>query len=850
MNRFRLKNLPLPYIIGAFVLFLFLSPHSVSAQKKYALIKGLVNDTTGDLVPNARIRIKENRQLTAVTDSLGKYSLQVEAGTDYTAEFYFDGKLRRAISIKPLKEDEEYSLNVSISLERNWMVVIRGRRDTVRPFMKQVNIGDVTAIPNISGGIEGVIKMLAGVSSNDELSSQYSVRGGNFDENLVYINGIEIYRPQLMRSGQEEGLSVINSDLVQSVKFSAGGFESKYGDKLSSVLDIAYREPDSFTASTSLSLLGAGASIGGRSGNRRFSYLIGARYRTNQYLLNTLDVQGDYKPEFGDVQAYLSYAITDKLKIGLLSYFGANRYLSIPETQQTTFGTVTSVVRLNIDFDGEELLKYNTLLNGLTATYQPNKNNTYKLINSISRNSETENFDIIGQYSLQQVESDPGKADYGDAIYTFGVGGYLNHARNTLNSFIYASEFTAEHNYSNLFDLQWGLKFQREQINDKLSEYRYIDSADYSIPQQDSGRTTLPVYEYIYSVNNQNWNRYMGYVQNSFLLSKAYKLNLTAGVRMNYWDYDRETLISPRVQVSFEPYAPYNRQILLNKGDSSKLKNILLLKLAGGSYQQPPFYRELRGLNGVLNPEIRAQKSWQAVAGSDLEFKMWDRPFKWTAEVYYKYLYDIIPYEVEDVRIRYFAVNDAVGYATGLDMQLNGDIVKDNPSWVSLSILKTAENLTDDHYTETDPTTGQTKTIYPGYIPRPTDQRFRFSLFFQDFLPGHPSYKVHLSLVYASGLPFGPPLHERYMDTLYMPPYRRVDIGFSKLLYDRRAAHANSSPFLKHFRSIWMSVEFFNMFAIDNTISYLWVQDVSGSQWAVPNYLTGRRVNLHLEIKF
>lgn len=697
------------------------------------------------------------------------------------------------------------------------------------------------AIPNIEGGIEGILKTFAGVSSNNELSSQYSVRGGNYDENLVYINDIEIYRPQLIRSGQEEGLSIINTDMVQSLQFSAGGFEARYGDKLSSVLDIHYKEPDSFALKTNLSLLGANIEAEGHTKDDRLKYLIGVRYRSSQYLLASLDVQGDYEPSFFDGQAYLSYEFSDKLRLSYLSYYGNNYYLSVPQSQTTRFGTATSAVQFVVAFEGQQILQYANFLNGLTLDYHPNKKNDIKFITSFYTINESEDYDILGAYQLQELNTNLGSSSFAKANYTFGLGEFLNHARNSYYSEIYNDEIKGQHTIFKTVDLQWGAKFQHEHVEASLNEYTYIDSVDYSVPQTSNG---LPVQKYVYARESLDWNRYSAYVQSTFLLMKEFNSYLTVGVRSNYWDFNKELLVSPRAQFTFEPNAGYNRRIILGDYSDSLLKKSIRLHAAAGIYQQPPFFKELFAPDGTFVPGIKAQKSSHVVLGSDFNFKMWDRPFKFTTELYYKYMWDLIPYEIDNVHITYLGNNDAVGYATGIDFQLNGDLVKDAPSWFSLSILNTAEQLTVQN-----PTTGKQEVVNHTYIPRPTDQRVRASLFFQDYLPNHPSYKVHLNLVFGSGLPFGPPNASRYADTLRLPPYERVDIGFSKQFWDK-SKQKSKSKFINAFKSIWFSIEVFNLLQINNTVAYLWMQDIDGNQWAVPSYLTTRRINFHLELKF
>lgn len=828
-----------------FLLILIALPTaSLAQQKTDSYITGHITDTSGNSLESIRIRI--DRHTAGTTDSKGNFKIKVPSGQAMEIDLVYLNVVKKHISIPALQPDETYTVNEKLMGNFDvGAVVVTGRSTNNKTPIIKVDPSKLEAIPSTNGDISAIVKATSlGVYSNNELSTQYNVRGGNYDENLVYINGIEIYRPQLIRSGQEEGLSVVNTDLVKNLQFSAGGFEAKYGDKMSSVLDIQYKEPDSFAAKVTGSLLGSTISVEDCDKSHRLRFLGGVRYYSNQYLVKSLNVQGQYHPSFVDAQSYLSYELTDRWKIGYLTYYGGNKYQSIPQSQQTEFGTVSQALRLDILFDGQQIMRYNTFLNAFTTSFKPNKNNTLTFISSLYNIDESEDYDIIGQYSLEQLNNDQGSQNFGDVKYSLGNGGYLNHARDNIYSTIYNAQVKGEHQSGEQLNLQWGFKFQHEHTEDKLNDYHYIDSADYSVPQQDTNRRVLNVYSQYAAHNIVDWNRYMGFVENSFNLSKRNTMYMTAGVRGNYWDFNKQFLLSPRIQYYYEPFADYNRRVILDNQDDSLLKNPLRLKAAAGVYQQAPYYREIRDLYGQISPGIKAQKSYQVLAGSELSFKWFNRPFKFITEAYYKYLTDLIPYFIDNEQIRYTGKNDAIGYATGIDMQLQGEVAKENPSWISMSFMKTMQNLTDDKYVDPDGV-----THYPGWIPRPTDQRFRFSMYFQDFLPNHPSYKVHLMFVYASGLPFGPPTNQIYQQTLKMPPYRRVDIGFSRLFWDRSKQHTDN-PLLKHFRSIWLSAEVFNLFQVNNTISYIWVQDVVGSEYAVPSYLTSRRLNLHLEMKF
>lgn len=718
--------------------------------------------------------------------------------------------------------------------------------------LNRINPKSVAMLPSASGGIEALIKSMPGVVSNNELSSQYSVRGGNYDENLVYVNDIEIYRPFLIRSGQQEGLSFLNSDLVSSVLFSAGGFDAKYGDKLSSTLDIRYKHPTAFAASASASLLGASVHVEGASENNRFTYLLGTRYKTNQYLLNSMETKGSYKPVFLDLQSLLTYNISDELEISLLTYASGNSYNLVPESRQTNFGTLFEPLRLTIYFDGQEADKYNSLMGALTVTHKPRKNLQIKWITSAYRSLEQEAYDIVAQYWIGLLENQPSDYDSIEVVETKGVGSYINHARNRLDMRVINFENRYSWSYRHSY-AQWGIKYQHEIIHDKLKEWYMMDSAGYSLPYNpgtpgQAGNLDDLYLSYFYQSHaDLSTNRYSGFFQNTWDLDgDSTRLALTAGVRFNYWDYNDQFLISPRATLSFKP----------------KWKRDWMFRFSTGYYYQPPFYRELRNLSGDLNPELKAQQSIHFVLGSDLNFTAWKRPFKFVAEAYYKYLKDLVPYEVDNVRIRYLGINGSKGYAAGIDMKVNGEFVKGVESWASLSVMQTLEDLYNDYYYDyynaegilikhstEDQVVTDSVIRYPGYIPRPTDQRITFGLFFQDYLPRNPSYKMNIGAYYGSGLPTGAPNTPLYTHTHRMSPYIRVDLGLSKQIIGSQALNPKSG-FFKGFKSLWVTLEVLNLLQVSNTISYNWVRDYNGNQYGVPNYLTPRQLNLKIAAEF
>ncbi len=682
-------------------------------------------------------------------------------------------------------------------------------------------------IPGPGNGVESLLKTMPGVSATTELSSQYSVRGGNFDENLVYVNGIEIYRPFLVRSGQQEGLSFINSDLVSSISFSSGGFDAQYGDKMASVLDITYKTPEKFGGSFSMSLLEGSLHLEDARMDNRLKYLFGLRHKSNQYLLGTLDTQGDYKPEFTDIQTLISYRLHPQWEMSFLGNYSRNQYLFVPEVQRTRFGTVTEVRQFTVFFDGQETDRFLTALGALSLNYDPTPNHTLQLIGSVFQTDETENFDIKGRYLLERVETDFGSSDFGQPTGTpLGVGAFHNHARNYLNAIVWNVEHKGEIRADNN-TLRWGAKYQFEDIFDRLNEWSMIDSAGYSLPRdpahslilQDTVNTRIFLQTY----------RVSGYVQNSFEFQRPHgRYIATAGVRSQYWSFNSQWLFSPRLTLLYKPvWAPR-----------------VVLRASGGVYQQPAFYKELRDFQGNINHDIKAQESLQFVLGAEYNLMLWDRPFKYTSELYYKQFKNLIPYELDNVRIRYYANNTASGYGTGIDMKINGEFVPGIESWASLSVMKTEEKIEGAFYTDADG-----NTVPLGYIPRPTDQRFSFSLFFQDFLPRNPTYKVSMALVYGSGLPLSPPSHQKTRNLSTMPPYRRVDIGFSKELIGPNARNRDSGVF-RHIESMWITAEVFNLLEINNTISYLWIRDISNDMYAIPNYLTSRLINLKLVTQF
>lgn len=839
------------------VLLLLLMVRPAFAQDK-AVVFGSVKNQKGEPLESVNVSIL-GKPLGVLTDKLGTYSLHVPAGEKLTLIFSFVGYKRIPVNIE-LKPYERKQIDQVMQVEVfdiDPTYIIGEKVD--RGAITRIEPKNADIIPSLSGGgIEELVKKTSlGVYSNNELSSQYSVRGGNYDENLVYVNEVEIYRPFLTRSGQQEGLSFVNSDLAENVLFSSGGFDAKYGDKMSSVLDITYRRPKKFGGGLDLSLLGVSGYLEGAAAKGRFTYLVGARQKSNSYFLNQLETKGQYKPSFTDVQTCLSYVISEKWEISFLGNYARNKYLVVPESRETEFGTVQESYRLKIYFEGQELDRISTLFGALTATYSPNQHTRLKLITSAFNTSEREAYDINGQYWIGKLETDFGKDDFGEVTENLGVGTHFSHARNELDATVFTLEHKGSHQKKKNF-WQWGIKYQGEMIYDRLKEWQMIDSSGYTLvrPPDSVGYTNpglqpwnpLELQEVVRTDIDLFTHRFSAFLQDTWTwYIDSARLTFAAGVRGSWWTYNQQWVISPRITATLKP----------------NWKQDVVFRLSAGVYNQPPFYKELRGFNGALNPELRAQQSYHFVFGTDWNFMAWNRPFKFMSEVYYKYLDNIIPYEIDNVRIRYFATNNARGYATGIDLKIHGEFVQDIESWLGLSLMQTREDIQDDYYYTyynaegekiipgytADQVVADSVRTEPGFVPRPTDQLLTVNLFFQDYLPRFPTYKMHLNFLYSTGLAFGPPSHERYKDTLRAPAYFRVDIGFSKLLIGESSVFRKKNP-LRHLKSVWISAEVFNLLGRLNTVSYLWVKDVNNRQYAVPNELTRRMINVKLHVKF
>jgi hypothetical protein len=687
--------------------------------------------------------------------------------------------------------------------------------------VSKINAEEAVIIPTAGEGISSLIKSLPGVASNNELSSQYMVRGGNFDENLIYVNGMEVYRPFLVRSGQQEGLSFVNSQMVKNIEFYAGGFESKYGDKMSSVLNIEYREPKQFQTIAEISLLGAGVTVDLLSKDKKWSSLIGFRYKNISLITKTQDTDANFTPIYTDLQSITYYRPNNKLKISLLGNLSINKYNYRPISRRTNFGTLNKPLQLIVYYDGNEQDDYFTWSLSGNAEYAINENTKSNFYISGYQSKESEYYDLLGQYRLSELNSELGSDDFGNPLYTLGIGTQLEHARNEFDALVINVGTKTKHLFEDK-SLEWGFRYSKESIYDRLNEWEYVDSAGFSLPHYSLEPykpydASIEVYQGASAKNTLNSNRFEAYSQfeHKFEIDN-YALSYNIGLRANYWDVNGQVSVSPRGILNFQNLNSPN----------------VLYWLSIGKYSQAPFYRELRTMDGSLNKDVKAQDSWHFVLGTNYEFSAWNRPFKLTSELYYKHLTNLNPYIVDNVRIRYYGNNTGKGYVAGADFRVNGEFVPGVESWMSVGLMKAQQNINNQ-----------------GEIPLPGDQRFKFAMFFQDYLPKFPTFKVNLNLVYSTGLPGGGPSYgDPYKYQLRLPDYKRLDIGFTKVISDH--LHGVKSSWIPGIKYASLSLEILNVADIKNTISYSWVRDVySKGMYAVPNKLTGRFWNLKLQVR-
>ena len=797
-----------------------------------AKVKGVILDENNKPIENVNIKTETSG---TQTNANGFYILAIPANTEVPIEFSHISH-KKVVSTFNLKSGEEYEFNpvMSTSIEQIATVIVTNNRRKEVEGVVTLNPEAIRKIPGANAGVENLLLTLPGVSNNNELSTQYSVRGGNYDENLVYVNDIQVYRPFLVRSGQQEGLSFVNTNLVQNVDFSAGGFQAKYGDKLSSVLDITYKNPYQFEVNADLSLLGGSLSVENISKDSKFTGIVGARYRDNSLLVNAKETETNFKPSFADVQGYFTYRFSNKFHLSFLGNASLNKYNYEPQTRQTNFGTLSDPIALLVFYDGQEKDRYQTLFGAFKGSYFVNDDLTLHLITSTYHTTEEEYFDILAQYRLGEVNTNIGDEDLGEVEFSEGVGSQLNHGRNDLDALITNIEHKGDFKINNN-RFEWSVKYTNEDIKDRLVEWEVIDSAGFSIRPP---RTTpineqpyepysgpLEPFQNVRATNNTQINRLQAYAQ----WSKRSAIGTSdvwynAGIRIHNWSVSSDGISSSN-QAVFSPRAQFAIKPNWEKD--------MLFRVATGLYYQPPFYRELRDANGVVQPNVKAQKSFHLVLGNDYSFKMWDRPFKLTSEIYYKNLSDVNPYTLENVRIRYRASNNATAYAYGLDMRLNGEFVPGTESWFSFGYLKTEENIDNR-----------------GYISRPTDQRLKFAALFQDYVPNVPNLKLYLNLVYNTGLPGGSPSYaDPYDYQNRLPAYKRADLGLQFVLVDGKKQFNNG--WKRPFKELSFGFEIFNIFDVQNSITNTWVRDVySKRQYAIPNYLTPRVFNIRTTMKF
>ena len=808
---------------------------SLLSFSQSAIIRGVILDEAQN--PIEGVNIKTNTGEGTATNSNGFYELKIPYGVEITVEFTHVShkRIEQKFNLKNGQEIE-YNPVMLIEFEQIATVVINTNTRQSVDGVTSISPQMIRTIKGAQPGVENILKTLPGVNISNELSTQYSVRGGNFDENLVYVNEIEVYRPFLIRSGNQEGLSFVNTDLVQNVDFSAGGFQAKYGDKLSSVLDITYRNPVDFGIRADLSLLGGSIAAETVSKDGKFSGIAGVRYRDNSLLLNSLETEGNVEPVFADAQTYLTYRFSSKFHLNFLGNISLNKYNFQPENRQTNFGTLEDPVALLVVYEGQEKDKYQTYFGAFKANYFVNDDLTLKLIASAYHTTEQEYFDILAQYRLGEVNTNIGDENLGEVEFSEGIGSQLTHARNDLDALIFNAEHRGDYKIDDESTVEWSVKYTHEDIRDRLVEYEVIDSAGFSIrpprfsqpnPQPYTPFTgPLTAFENIKSLNFVKINRLQSFVQYSKQTDwNGHEIFYNAGVRTHSWsvsgdgisDNKTQTVISPRAQFAIKP----------------NWEKDMLFRVAGGLYYQPPFYRELRDSSGTVQPNVKAQKSFHVVIGNEYSFQLWERPFKLVSEAYFKGMTDVNPYTLENVRIRYSADNNAKAYAYGLDLRLNGEFVPGTESWFSFGYLKTEENIDNR-----------------GYIARPTDQRLKFGALFQDYVPNMPDLKMYLNLVYNTGVPGGSPSYaDPYIYQIRLKDYRRADLGISFEVVNPEKTY--NAKWKKSFRELAIGFEIYNMFNNQNSITNTWVRDVySKAQYAIPNYLTPRVFNLRLSARF
>ena len=767
-------------------------------------LRGRVTDGEGNPVEFASVTCPSQGRAT-VTSLQGQYELKLLSADSVVVKFSMLGYRTKTRVLRRPKGTQTLQVTLTEQASTLGEVTVAGQK--IQSGQTQdISTKPLHSLPSTTGNaVEELIQSQAGVSTHSELSSQYNVRGGSFDENSVYINSVEVYRPFLVRSGQQEGLSVINPDMVERIGFSTGGFEAKYGDKMSSALDITYRRPKRFEAPTAASLLGGSAYVG--FSNKKLAWANGLRYKTTRYLLGSLETKGEYKPNFLDYQTYLSYKPNKRWTVDFIGNIADNHYNFHPEDRETKFGTMESVRSFRVYFDGQEKDRFRTFFGTLGITRHLGDSTSVSLLGSSFSTSEQERYDIQGQYWLTQTETSE----------NLGVGTYFEHARNYLKAHVESVKLLLKHT-AKQHDVEAGLTWKQEHIEENSVEYEMRDSAGYSVPH--TGKDLFMIYS-LRARNELNANRLETYVQDTWRFRSAGEhtlFTLNYGLRFSHWNYNKESILSPRVSLGITPSFNHN----------------VTLRFATGLYYQAPFFKELRDTSTVagvtratLNRKIKSQRSIHFIAGMDYRFNMNNRPFKFTAELYYKLLGNVVPYSINNVKVVYYGSNEASGHAAGLDLKLFGEFVPGTDSWVTLSVMDTKMKLNGVK------------------VPMPTDQRYALNLFFTDYFPGTTRWKMSLKLAYADGLPFSAPHRELETNTFRAAAYKRADIGMSYRVLNNEHRERKSI-----FRNIWLSLDCLNLLGINNVNSYYWVTDVTNQQYAVPNYLTGRQINARLLFEF
>ena len=801
------------------ILLLVLSvSNGYSLILQQSVIRGTVRDLTGSPLPDVHVIISGTPAGTT-TDATGSFQFRLAGPPrDITLIFSYVGYTTETRKVRCQGTVTVPDIIMHSRVRNVGEITVTSQRVIVAPGLTRIPVKDIALLPSASGSFEALLKTFPGVASHNELSSQYSVRGGSFDENLVYVNDMEVFRPFLIRSGQQEGLSFINPDLVSSVSFSSGGFGASYGDRMSSVLDVRYRQPESFHASVQIGLLLNSLHLEGTDRSKKMTWLIGTRYKSSSMMLNTFDSKGDYLPFFADIQSILTLKTGPGSMLSLLSSYASNSFKFKPQSLTSTFGTEAEAYQLFVLFQGGENDHYSTLNNSLTWEFTGNRGGRHKLMVSAYVSREIESFDIRGNYRLDNLDKNSGSENFTDSIMNIGIGSFLSHARNRLSAIISSFQYKGEKASGNLA-MNWGVSLRNDDFTDRIREWKLVDSAGYSVPYTPQN---LQMSSFISAGNHVTVWSGSGWGEiTERITAGQIVIRLNAGLRGLYNSFTDEFLVSPRLSARVNP------------------SRNLAFWLSGGLYVQPPFYREMRFPDGTINRNILAQKSFHAVAGFSYDFTAWERPFRLNAELYNKQLYDIIPYHLDNVRLIYSGVNSATGFSRGIDLRLNGEFIEGAESWVSLSVMDSKLKIKGSGY---------------GYFPSPSDQTFSTNIFFQDYFPSYPSVRAHLNISFASGLPIISPFNERYDRYFRLPPYRRADIGFTKVIKSKNQTVSLSS-FLRHFEELVAGIEVYNILDINNTVSYFWVKTITNlsgdsRQYAIPDYLTGRCLNFRLIAKF